>query len=69
MREQIKQNVHSKQKMKKLSNKEIKCFIEFPLYDSPLLILQMFQRLCIHVIQRLRPVHAHLYLQPGMEDG
>lgn len=29
----------------------------------------MFQRLCIHVIQRLRPVHAHLYLQPGMEDG
>ncbi|XP_041905268.1 ubiquitin carboxyl-terminal hydrolase 34 isoform X1 [Corvus kubaryi] len=28
----------------------------------------MFQRLCIHVIQRLRPVHAHLYLQPGMED-
>lgn len=31
-------------------------------------VLQMFQRLCIHVIQRLRPVHAHLYLQPGMED-
>lgn len=30
--------------------------------------LQMFQRLCIHVIQRLRPVHAHLYLQPGLED-
>lgn len=29
----------------------------------------MFQRLCIHVIQRLRPAHAHLYLQPGMEDG
>lgn len=32
-------------------------------------VFQMFQRLCIHVIQRLRPVHAHLYLQPGMEDG
>ncbi len=32
-------------------------------------MFQMFQRLCIHVIQRLRPVHAHLYLQPGMEDG
>ncbi|KAH0521479.1 Ubiquitin carboxyl-terminal hydrolase 34, partial [Microtus ochrogaster] len=33
------------------------------------IVRQMFQRLCIHVIQRLRPVHAHLYLQPGMEDG
>ncbi|RMC07970.1 hypothetical protein DUI87_15442 [Hirundo rustica rustica] len=32
------------------------------------IVRQMFQRLCIHVIQRLRPVHAHLYLQPGMED-
>ncbi|MEQ2173236.1 hypothetical protein GOODEAATRI_029872, partial [Goodea atripinnis] len=34
-----------------------------------LMTAKMFQRLCIHVIQRLRPVHAHLYLQPGMEDG
>ncbi|XP_011610930.2 ubiquitin carboxyl-terminal hydrolase 34 isoform X2 [Takifugu rubripes] len=33
------------------------------------IVRQMFQRLCIHVIQRLRPVHAHLYLQPGMEDS
>ncbi|XP_069090498.1 ubiquitin carboxyl-terminal hydrolase 34 isoform X1 [Pleurodeles waltl] len=33
------------------------------------IVRQMFQRLCIHVIQRLRPVHAHLYLQPGLEDG
>ncbi|XP_036605909.1 ubiquitin carboxyl-terminal hydrolase 34-like [Trichosurus vulpecula] len=33
------------------------------------IVRQMFQRLCIHVIQKLRPVHAHLYLQPGMEDG
>ncbi|MGH0141434.1 UNVERIFIED_CONTAM: hypothetical protein FKN15_009228 [Acipenser sinensis] len=33
------------------------------------IVRQMFQRLCIHVIQRLRPVHAHLFLKPGMEDG
>lgn len=39
------------------------------LSDASGSVLQMFQRLCIHVIQRLRPVHAHLYLQPGMEDG
>lgn len=36
---------------------------------STAVTFQMFQRLCIHVIQRLRPAHAHLYLQPGMEDG
>ena len=42
---------------------ELYCNLMFPN------VFQMFQRLCIHVIQRLRPVHAHLYLQPGMEDG
>lgn len=40
----------------------------FSVFSLPV-FSQMFQRLCIHVIQRLRPVHAHLYLQPGMEDG
>lgn len=31
------------------------------------MVRQMFQRLCIHVIQRLKQSHSKLYLQ--MEDG
>ncbi|KAL5285273.1 USP34 family protein [Megaselia abdita] len=33
------------------------------------MVRQMFQRLVIHVIQRLRPNHYSMYLQPEAEDG
>ena len=66
-------NVSSKNLLNLGKNIKCKCVLVMNkcMIDEWILphVFQMFQRLCIHVIQRLRPVHAHLYLQPGMEDG